>query len=243
MGERVVDRVRARVEDLQVFRSPAARRRFLLHAAVVLVALVGTALLVRQHLPVLTDAAELRRVVRRFGPLGPLVLVGLQAAQVVVAPVPGQVLAIVAGYLYGAWLGTLYNMIGITIGSTAAFWLARRYGRGYVERVVHPPTLARFDDIDDDHAGLGLFVCFLVPGLPDDVICFAGGLTTIPLWQLVAIAVVGRTPGFFLINVVGEFVEAGRLDAAVLVAALVTVVSAVCYLQRDRIVRFVGGDP
>ncbi|MDS0223367.1 TVP38/TMEM64 family protein [Haloarcula sp. S1AR25-5A] len=183
----------------------------------------------------MTNPQELRLLIREFGILGPFALVALQALQVVVAPVPGQVLAVVAGYLYGAWWGTFYNMLGITLGSTAAFWLSRRYGRPYVEQISHAETLMKFDDIDDNHQRLALFVMFLVPGLPDDAICFVGGLTRLPLWQLVVLAVVGRAPGFFLVNVIGEYVEAGRFDAAILLAVGLAVVTAIGYRYRERL--------
>jgi len=227
--------LRSRAADLRVFESQRARRRFLLHATLAVAVLAGFVLFALPHLPLLTDAVRLRLFIREFGVLGPVVLIALQALQVVAAPVPGQVLAVAAGYLYGAWLGTLYNMIGITLGSALAFWLSRRYGRAYVESIVHEDALARFDAIDDDHARLALLVVFLVPGLPDDVICFFGGLTKIPLWQLVALAVVGRAPGFFLVNVVGELVGAGRFTAAVLLTLAITAVSATAFRYRERI--------
>ncbi|WP_206425115.1 TVP38/TMEM64 family protein [Halosimplex salinum] len=223
------------MSDTRVFESAESRRRFLIHAAVAVLVLALVAVLVRRYVPTLTSARELRATIHGFGALGPVVLVALQAVQVVVAPVPGQVLAVVAGYLYGAWWGTLYNMLGVTIGSTVAFWLSRRYGRPYVERVVHDDALATFDAVDDDYVRVALFVFFLLPGLPDDALCFVGGLTRLPLRQLVAIAVLGRAPVFFLVNVVGAFFEAGRVGAGVLLAALVTGVSVVAYRYRDAL--------
>jgi uncharacterized membrane protein YdjX (TVP38/TMEM64 family) len=219
--------------EIQIFASPRSRRRFLKHAVVVLVVLSLLTYLFRRHISLLRNPRELRRIIRGFGFLGPLVIIGLQAAQVVVAPVPGQVLALVAGYLYGPWLGTLYNMVGVMIGSTIAFWLARRYGRSYVETIVHEETLARFDTFEDTQVRIALLAVFLIPGLPDDVICFIGGLTRLPLWQLVAIAVVGRAPGFFLVNVFGGFIETGRYDAAFILGIVLLVLSAAGYLSRN----------
>jgi len=234
-----LEQVQSLVGNVRLFRSSRTRRRFLVHAAIALAVLAATVLLVRRYVPILTDASALRTVIRGFGALGPLVLVLLQAVQVVAAPIPGQVLGLVAGYLYGAWWGTLYNLVGITLGSTAAFWFSRRYGRPYVERIVHPDTLDRFDAIDDDRTRAALFVFFLLPGLPDDALCFVGGLTRLPLWQLVVIAAVGRAPAFFLVNVVGEFLGAGRLAASLAVAALVVSVSLVAYrYHRDILAYF-----
>lgn len=232
--------LRERIAELRVFEDGRSRRRFLLHLAVVVLILVAIAVAARQYAPLFTRPRELRLIIREFGVAGPLVLVGLQAAQVVLAPVPGQVLAVVAGYLYGAWWGTLFNMLGIAIGSTVAFSLSRRYGRPYVEGIVHEDLLARFDAVDDTHARLVLFLVFLIPGLPDDLLCFVGGLTRIPLWQLVAIAIVGRAPAFFLVNVIGESVAAGQDGLALALVAVVVGLSYLGYRYRGWLLDRLG---
>lgn len=240
-GAAPFDRLR-RLGDVRVFASAASRRRFLRHVVVAGLLVVAAAVLLRRHLALLTDATALREFIRGFGVWAPLAFVLVQALQVVVAPIPGQVLAVVAGYLFGAWWGTLYNVVGVTLGSTLAFWLSRRFGRAYVESIVHEDALARFDAVDDDRVRVTLLVFFLIPGLPDDVLCFAGGLTRVPLWQLVVIAVVGRTPAFFLVNVVGDFLGTGRVAAAVALAALLAAASVLGYRYRDRVLDSFGGD-
>ncbi|WP_440992052.1 TVP38/TMEM64 family protein [Haloarchaeobius baliensis] len=231
-----LDRMRTGLSELQVFESRESRRRFAVHLLLLAVGAAVAWVFIRRNLAFLTNTRELRRFIRSYGILAPVVLIGLQALQVVLAPIPGQVLAVVAGYLFGAWWGTLYNMIGIVIGSTVAFWLARRFGRSYVENIVHEGALARFDSISEDYAIPALFLLFLIPGLPDDVICFAGGLTDVPLWQLVAIALIGRAPAFFLINVFGTLLEAERFGAAFGVAVLLMLFTLLGYRYRDRLV-------
>lgn len=230
-----LEKLRAWIADFGVFASQARRRQVLIQTGLVVVGLAVGTFLISQYIPTLTDQDRLREFLRGFGSLGPVVLVGLQVLQVVLAPIPGQLLAVVAGYLYGPWWGTVYNMIGITVGSAIAFWLSRRYGRMYVERVVSDKLLDRFDAIADSQARAGLFVIFLVPGLPDDAICFIGGLTALPLWQLVVIAVVGRAPAFFFVNLIGDSFEAGQLGVAAGLAVIVVVIAVVGYLSRDRL--------
>lgn len=235
------DRLRTRFADIQLFKSRQSRRRFALHLLVVAIGVGVAWFFIRRNLAFLTNTQELRQFIRGFGILAPVALVLLQAAQVVLAPIPGQVLAVVAGYLFGTWLGTLYNMVGITIGSTVAFWLSRRFGRSYVENIVHEEALAQFDSIGEGYAATTLFLVFLVPGLPDDVICFAGGLTDIPLWKLVVIAVVGRAPAFFLTNVFGTLLQAERFGSAIVIAAVLLLFSLLGYLYRERLLRLFGG--
>jgi uncharacterized membrane protein YdjX (TVP38/TMEM64 family) len=235
--------LRTRLRNVRIFVSPQSRRRFLLHLLVLGVVFVVATVLVRRHFEFLTDVRALREFIRGYGVLAPLVLIALQAAQVVLAPIPGQILAVVAGYLFGAWWGTFYNMIGITIGSTIAFWLSRRYGRAYVESIVHEEALDQFDAVSEDYGRSALFVIFLLPGLPDDVICFAGGLTDIPIWQLVAIAIVGRAPAFFLVNVVGDLLGTEQFVAAIALTVVLLVISGLGYLHRDRLIRFFEDSP
>jgi uncharacterized membrane protein YdjX (TVP38/TMEM64 family) len=224
-----------------LFASPRARRRVLLHVVVGVTLLLAVTVLFRRQVAFLTDAEAARAYVRSFGVWAPLALILLQALQIVLAPVPGQVLAAVAGYLFGPWWGTLYNMIGITIGSTAAFWLSRRFGRGYVERMIDPGALSTFDTFAERRGLLTLFVLFLIPGLPDDALCFVGGLTSIPLRKLVLVAIVGRTPAFFLANVLGGLLATGDVEIAFGLFVLITGLSVFGYLYRDRIVGVLDG--
>jgi len=225
----------------QLFVSPRARRRTLVRLFVVVVLVAGLTVLLRRQVAFLTDADTARAYVRGFGVWAPLALIVLQTLQVVLAPVPGQVLAVVAGYLFGPWWGTFYNMVGITLGSTTAFWLSRRFGRSYVEGVIDDDALATFDTFVERRGLVSLFVLFLLPGLPDDALCFVGGLTTIPLRRLVVVAVVGRAPAFFLANVFGDLLAAGDTVAAVGLFVLITGLSILGYYNRDRIPQLLDG--
>lgn len=218
---------------MHIFASDRQRRRVLLHAVIVTVVLITLFVMSRRHLPVFTNAQEIRAYVRGFGSLAPLVLIGLQAGQVILVPIPGQVLGVVGGYLFGPVWGTLYNMLGITLGSTIAFWLARRYGRPYVETVIHEETLTTFDGFSRRNGLVGLFVLFLIPGMPDDTLCFIGGLTEIPLRKLVTIAIIGRTPAFFVTNLLGSLLATAEIRGAFVLAALLIGVSAFGYLNRS----------
>jgi uncharacterized membrane protein YdjX (TVP38/TMEM64 family) len=135
---------------------------------------------------------------RSRGPWAPLAIILLQIGQVVLAPIPGQIVGLAAGYMFGALLGTFYSVLGTAAGSWIAFALARAYGRPLVERLVPRQTLARLD-AGAQRRGLFFFaLVFLLPFLPDDVACFAAGLTPIPIPALMAVALTARTPGILV---------------------------------------------
>jgi uncharacterized membrane protein YdjX (TVP38/TMEM64 family) len=221
---------------VKLFATPTHRNRTLLRVGVLVVLLAGATLTVRVVTPELFEPRALRAVVLGFGPFAPAVFVLLQATQVVVAPIPGQVVGLVGGYLFGPTWGTVYSLLGVAVGSTVVFVLSRRYGRPYVKRMIVPETLDEFDDFVDSAGLPGLFLVFLIPGLPDDAVCFLAGLTRIPIHRLVLVAVVGRAPGFLLVAVAGADLAAGRATAALWLLGAVSLVSLISYLSRDRIV-------
>jgi uncharacterized membrane protein YdjX (TVP38/TMEM64 family) len=215
------------------FASPAARRRAL-RLGVVAAALlfVGTVGILRLA-PFLADPAWVRETVASFGTLAPLAFVCLQAAQVVVAPIPGQVLGGVAGYLFGTWAGFCYSMVGVVVGSAVAFRLAERYGRPFVERTFDAGAVGRFDALADDAAPLALFALFLLPTFPDDLLCALAGVSPMRLRTFLALLIVGRAPSFVLVAFAGDSAATSRPLAALTAVAVVAIVAALVYGYRS----------
>ena len=225
---------------LRVFTSSRTRRRTIEAFALIGLLFLSGSFLLQRYLPWITDGDALRTVIHSFGILAPLVFVVVQALQVVFAPIPGQLLGFAAGYLFGSVAGTAYSLLGAAIGSAVAFSLSRRYGRPFVEDVVYGPTLDAFDDVCRERGLYALFVIFLVPGIPDDVLCFAAGLTDLDVRKMVVVSVVGRLPGYLVVAVAGANLAAGHTGETVVLVGLVLVASAVGVLKRDRILGWLG---
>ncbi|MFC6732041.1 MULTISPECIES: TVP38/TMEM64 family protein [unclassified Haladaptatus] len=227
---------------MQLFVSAEGRRGFLLRVAALFLFFVALALLSRRMLPLFVNPEFARETIAAYGPLAPLAFIAVQVLQVVFAPIPGQAMGVVSGYLFGAYLGTFYSVVGAGLGSFIAAAAARRFGRPYVERVVHPDTLSRFDGVTDRRGEIGLFLAFLVPGLPDDAICFVAGLTRLSLSRIVVIAVVGRAPSLLLTNLVGAELASRNLAMAAVLGLLVLVLSILGYTNRETLADWVVGD-
>lgn len=222
-----------------VFSSRRARWRAL--GLLCLLALVFGALyvLVREFAPFVFDGDAFRAWIDDFGVLAPLVFIFVQALQVVVAPIPGQVLAFAAGVVFGPVAGTVYSLTGVLIGSAVAFSIAKRFGRGFVENILHDDIVARFDGFVDTVGIPGLLAFVLVPGLPDDAICFLAGLTKWSLRTFILVIAVGRLPAYvFTVYAGGEFAD-GQVVSAVVIVAIVIVVSIVGYRRQETIRNFV----
>lgn len=183
----------------------------------------------------LTDRDAIQAWVAALGPWGPLGSILLNAAQVLLAPVPGQIFGLVNGYLYGVARGTLYSWLGVQLGSALAMGLGRWLGRPLVARLAGPARLERWDRLARQQGPTFFLLVFLLPLLPDDLTCFVIGLSPLPIPYMLLLAGVGRLPGLVLSSWIGA--NATRPPAEVW-AVLVGGGLALAYLfsqYRERI--------
>ena len=222
------------------FRSAAHRKRALTVLALLGGGFVAVTVSLWAFAPQVFDPVWLRNRIETTDAAAPVVFVLLQTVQVVFAPIPGQVLGTVGGYLFGSVLGTVYSMLGVTIGSTIVFVASRRYGRPFVARVLTDDALTRVDAFVDAYGAPGLFVAFLLPTFPDDAICLVAGLTTIRFRTFLVLLLVGRTPTFLAAAYAGTALANGRVDRFLLVLVGLLLVSTAVYYLRSRIADRLG---
>jgi uncharacterized membrane protein YdjX (TVP38/TMEM64 family) len=175
---------------------------------VIATALIAPLIVFRDQITAVFESREqVVAEVRNAGAWGPLVLILLAVTQTVIAPIPGQIVSFVAGYVYGLWPGILYSWIGQVIGTALVMGLARYAGRPVVERLVNPATLDKLDRIARGR-GIGFFMLvFLIPGLPDDLMCLVAGLTPLPLRVLIPMSAILRLPGMLGSVWLGAYAE------------------------------------
>lgn len=182
---------------------------------------------------------ELIKIVQELGPLGPLAYIGLQILQTVVAPIPGNVVGAIGGLLFG-WWGILWTTIGATIGATLVFWISRRFGRSLVEKLVKKESLDKFDFVIGKRASTILFLIFLIPGLPDDIVCYVAGLTDVPIKKLIVIFALGRLPAVVGNNIIGTGLSEGNIGLVIALVTIGAIIFAILYKQQENIMRLLG---
>ena len=91
-------------------------------------------------------AGDVRLWILSFGALAPLVYMAMFSLQILLAPVPGQFMAVTSGYLFGTIWGSLYSIAGLMLGAGLAMLIARKFGRPLLERFFSPITVANVGD-------------------------------------------------------------------------------------------------
>lgn len=136
-----------------------------------------------------------RDYIQSFGPLGWIVLLGLQFLQVFIALIPGELLETAAGFAFGPWIGTAICYLGIGIASALIFTLTRRYGVKLVEVFVSREKIneLRFLNTERKRNNL-IFLLFFIPGTPKDLLTYFVGLTDIRIGTFLLLSMVARIP-------------------------------------------------
>ncbi len=127
----------------------------------------------------------LQQYVRGFGAFAPVILVALQALQVVVPVLPGFL-----GSAGGFWC----DYIGISLGSVIAFALAKRYGTSLVQSIFPRDKYEKYSEWAGRSRSYTvlLFLGMVLPLFPDDFFCYFSGLTRKGLKKFAAIIVLGK---------------------------------------------------
>ncbi|MFH1849369.1 MAG: TVP38/TMEM64 family protein [archaeon] len=147
-----------------------------------------------------------------FGVFGPIAMVLLQAFQALLPIIPGQVLSVSGGYLFGFIPGTVYNTIGTMIGSSLCYFLSKIYGRKFVLRFVDERELKHLDAFFSKRGWLSLIIARSLPFFPNDAVSICAGISKMRFREFFIGSLIGFLPHFLLLNYFGEELFQGQLN-------------------------------
>ena len=147
------------------------------------------------------DVEAIRAWTLQTGWVAPLVFVVLYAL-LVVALVPGSVVTLAGGVLFGVALGSLLAIVGATLGATVSFFLARRAGRRAVERLASD-RIRRVDRWLARRGPAAVITLRLVPLVPFSIANYAAGVSGIRTRHYLLGTTIGIVPGTVAYTVIG----------------------------------------
>src|SRR5216684_428042 len=145
----------------------------------------------------------------KLGPWGPVIFVGLYVVATVLF-VPGSVLTLGAGAVFGVALGSVCVSISATLGATAAFLVGRYLARDAIARMIEKHE--KFATIDRAVADEGWKIVLLTrlsPVFPFTLLNYAFGLTRVRLSHYVLASWIGMMPGTVMYVYLGSLVNLG----------------------------------
>ncbi len=167
-----------------------------------------------------------RHWISEQGALGPVLFAAAYALATVLA-MPGAVLTIMAGALFGSVIGVISVLVGATIGAALCFLIARYAMRDMVaERLMHNANFQRLDALTEKHGDIIVAITRLVPIFPFNLLNYGFGLTNISFKVYIFWTGICITPGTVL-YVVGTDAITRSISEGTIPWPLVGIVCAV----------------
>lgn len=147
-----------------------------------------------------------------------------------VVGIPGTILTVAGGIVFGLWWGTLWSVIGATLGALGAFWTARYLLRDYIKRKFSQNKLVtRFNQAIVDRPIRFVLAVRFAPISPFNVVNFVFGLTPLHWFTYTMATFVGIIPGTLAYTWLGtsgiEALAGGDRLPLILAVSLLTILS------------------
>jgi uncharacterized membrane protein YdjX (TVP38/TMEM64 family) len=220
------------------------RARWALVTAVLLALLAVVISLVAADAPIIRfivrlyqDKKFLKETVKSWGWMAPLVFIAIQALQVIISPIPGEITGPVGGALFGTWLGLIYSTIGLTIGTLFCFWVGRKWGEPLVRPWLSEHHWNRMNFVLEAEGAIICFILYLVPGFPKDILSYLFGISPMPFWLFAVVSTVARIPGTWVSSYFGAHVAEQQYIWAIAFMAIVIALCLPLYYYRDSILK------
>ena len=115
-----------------------------------------------------------------------------------------------------------------------AFGLAHFFGLPFVERIVKPDFIKKYDYVLEHQGLLISFILFLIPGFPKDFLCYLLGLSHMHFWKFLLVVTTGRIFGTALLSYTGSMARNHQVIPLVVLLSLSALLLIIAFFYRKR---------
>lgn len=181
------------------------------------------------------EAEDIRSWILSFGLWAPVVYIIVYTIRPLIF-FPASVLSIAGGLAFGAWMGTLYTIIGATLGAMLSFLVAKSVGKSIATK-DWTGNAAKFQKQMEQNGFLYVLLFRLIPVINFDLISYMAAIAKVRFTSFALATLIGIIPGTFAYNFLGSSFVSGNpkiIAAAVVVFIILTVVPIVIRNRWNR---------
>lgn len=176
------------------------------------------------------DQDRIREWVKRFGILGPIVLVAVMAVQIFLLFVPNLLLFVIAIMCYGPVWGTLISLIGVTASSSLGYFIGYKVGPRAIDRFVSQKAQDKLAFFVRRYGVKAIFI-FRLSSLSTDALGFIAGILEMNYRRFIIATLAGITPVITLLAIYGK---SGRIESALLWLGGFALTALIIYVILDK---------
>ncbi|OCA96696.1 TVP38/TMEM64 family protein [Clostridium beijerinckii] len=171
------------------------------------------------------------------GKFGSFLFIFFQMLQTVIAPIPGEVIQVAGGYIYGVTLGLIYTTLGMLFGAVIAFYFTRLIGGAFIEKLIKKNKSQWILDLTNSKKfSITLFIFFIIPGLPKDFLIYVAGLTPIKPLKFFGILLVSRFPWLFASVAIGSNIHYGNYMSTIVILIIAVTLFVLGIIYKDKLI-------
>jgi len=165
-----------------------------------------------------------------------IIFIGIQILQVIFAFIPGEAVEFAAGYVFGAFWGTVLCLIGVAIATALVFGLTRLLGRKFTEIMLDKKDLKKLKFLNDEKNLEWIFaILYFIIGTPKDVITYFAGITKIKFGVFMVISTLCRIPSVLTSAIAGQALGEENYILSIIIFVVSAVVALAGYFIYYKI--------
>lgn len=151
-------------------------------------------------------------------------MIFLISLQIVLAFLPGEPLELASGYIFGDLFGTIICLIGSCIGTAVIYYLVHSFRYRIIDVMFKRDKVQEVERLlSSTKSQFWIFVIFLIPGTPKDILSYVASLGDINLHQWVLLTTIGRIPSIVTSTYLSASIKQGNYTMAIIVFVLTVV--------------------
>lgn len=228
--------------------NPEKIKRFLIISAFVIIGVIIVIPIALQIMPVFLDlfrvggkqAAE--KYLLSFGAKGIIIILVVQIIQVLSLVIPAPTVWVVAGMTYGIFGGMLICIVGVVIGNAIAFYIARRFENRIINVLIDEKKRSKLKFLENSkHADIILFLLYVIPGVPNDILPYVYARTNIKWKRFISIIAVASIPSILSCTFVGHNILSGNLEFTLIIVVILLALFAMVLKNNKKIMTWLEG--
>ena len=176
-----------------------------------------------------------KNYIESLGWKGWFTVLTIQILQIFIAFIPGEIVELLSGILYGAIGGLLVCLIGIIIGSILIYYTVKLFANKYI--IKYKEKLKTYSFLKNPKKiTLYLFILFIIPGLPKDIFIYLAPFLPIKFISFLIISCIARIPSILSSTLIGTSLIKGNYLTSIIIFVTFAILGVLGILFNDKII-------
>ncbi|QLY79354.1 TVP38/TMEM64 family protein [Clostridium intestinale] len=193
---------------------------------------------------VFKDIESIKGIILGYGNYSFIIYIALQIVQIVIFFIPGDIMQISAGFIFGPIRGFLLSFLGICLGTSVVFFISRKLGKPFVNKIVSEKDtwiihkLEKFKEhpMKDKKLKKIVFFTYLIPGIPKDILGYICGVSEIKYKDFIIYSSIARIPALFVSSFFGHKLSFDNWKLLAIIAIISGIIIVISIIVGKKII-------